>query len=180
VIDIKGITRTTRTLTKAFLASPSSSSPFFDAAVQMNDDEKRDPTPNTIGSISVVSSTAAPSNSVAERQAELGLKQEALDVQSREERPGTKGYLTVFGAFVSLLVTFGQMNTFGTFQTWYSSHQLKSRSQSTISWIGSLQLLVFFLSVNIVCLNCQVQALIWIRRVHRLAVVLIHMDQPDS
>jgi len=169
----------TRVPTKAFLAS-SDSSPFFGAVVQMNDDEKRDLTPNTIGSISVVSSTAAPSNSATERQAELGWKQETRDVQSREERPGTKGYLTVFGAFVSLLVTFGQMNAFGTFQAWYSSHQLASMSQSTISWIGSLQLLVFFLSVNIPYLNLQVQTLTQIFRVHRLAVVLTHMDQPDS
>jgi len=168
----------TRIPTKAFLTS-SDSSFFFGAVVQMNDDEKRDLTPNTIGSISVVSSTATPSDSAAERQA-LGWKQETHDVQSREECPGTKGYLTVFGAFVSLLVTFGQMNAFGTFQAWYSSHQLASMSQSTISWIGSLQLLVFFLSVNIPYLNLQVQTLTKICRVHQLAVVLTHMDQPDS
>lgn len=112
----------------------------------MNDDEKRDSTPNTIGSISVASSTAAPSGSVTERQNELRWEEKTLDVKSGVEHPGTKGYLTVFGAFVSLLVTFGQMNAFGTFQAWYSSHQLKWMSQSTISWIGSLQLLVFFLS----------------------------------
>ncbi|EKM75508.1 hypothetical protein AGABI1DRAFT_46358 [Agaricus bisporus var. burnettii JB137-S8] len=63
-----------------------------------------------------------------------------------EELPGLRGYLTVFGAFVALLVTFGQMNSFGTFQTWYSNHQLSQKSQSTISWIGSIQFLVFFLA----------------------------------
>lgn len=69
---------------------------------------------------------------------------------SDEELPGFRGHLTVFGAFLALLVTFGQMNSFGTFQTWYSSHQLSQKSQSTISWIGSIQLLVFFLAVTVI------------------------------
>ncbi|KAK7453405.1 hypothetical protein VKT23_011670 [Stygiomarasmius scandens] len=60
--------------------------------------------------------------------------------------PQRKRYLTVFGAFLSLLCTFGQMNSFGTFQTWYSIHQLDGLPSSTISWIGSLQLWVFFFS----------------------------------
>lgn len=58
-----------------------------------------------------------------------------------------KAYATVFGAFLALFCTFGQMNAFGTFQTWYSSHQLQHMPPSTISWIGSLQLWVFFVSV---------------------------------
>lgn len=58
-----------------------------------------------------------------------------------------RAHLTVLGAFLALFCTFGQMNTFGTFQTWYASHQLQSMPPSTISWIGSLQLWVFFVSV---------------------------------
>ncbi|KAJ6622076.1 MFS general substrate transporter [Mycena sp. CBHHK59/15] len=58
----------------------------------------------------------------------------------------TKGYLTVFGAFMALFCTFGQMNAFGTFQTWYAEHQLSHLPPSTIAWIGSLQLWVFFFS----------------------------------
>ncbi|CAK5274464.1 unnamed protein product [Mycena citricolor] len=57
-----------------------------------------------------------------------------------------QGYLTVFGAFVALFCTFGQMNTFGTFQAWYSQHQLSALEPSTIAWIGSLQLWIFFFS----------------------------------
>ncbi|KAF7366177.1 MFS general substrate transporter [Mycena venus] len=57
-----------------------------------------------------------------------------------------KGYLTVFGAFMALFCTFGQMNAFGTFQTWYAEHQLSHLEPSTIAWIGSLQLWVFFFS----------------------------------
>ncbi|KAF7339052.1 MFS general substrate transporter [Mycena venus] len=57
-----------------------------------------------------------------------------------------RGYLTVFGAFLALFCTFGQMNAFGTFQAWYAEHQLSHLEPSTIAWIGSLQLSVFFFS----------------------------------
>ncbi|KAJ3502276.1 hypothetical protein NLJ89_g8964 [Agrocybe chaxingu] len=59
---------------------------------------------------------------------------------------GSKAYLTVLGAFLSLFFTFGQMNAFGTFQAWYATHQLQHLPPSTISWIGSLQLWIFFFS----------------------------------
>ncbi|TFK68820.1 MFS general substrate transporter [Pluteus cervinus] len=57
-----------------------------------------------------------------------------------------RAQLTVFGAFLALFCTFGQFNAFGTFQTWYAAHQLHHLSPSTIAWIGSLQLWVFFFS----------------------------------
>jgi len=60
---------------------------------------------------------------------------------------GLMAYLTTFGAFIALFFTFGQMNAFGIFQAWYSEHQLAGMAASTISWVGSLQLWIFFLSV---------------------------------
>lgn len=66
---------------------------------------------------------------------------------SENSEGGAKAYLTVFGAFLALFCTFGQMNAFGTFQAWYTTHQLSTLHASTISWIGSLQLWVFFFSV---------------------------------
>ena len=64
--------------------------------------------------------------------------------------PGLKAYLTTFGAFTALFFTFGKMNAFGTFQAWYSTHQLAGVPASTISWIGSLQLWIFFFLVSYV------------------------------
>jgi hypothetical protein len=61
---------------------------------------------------------------------------------------GLKAHLTVLGAFMALACTFGQLSAFGTFQAWYSSHQLQHMPASTISWIGSLQFWVFFFSVR--------------------------------
>ncbi|KAF9810515.1 hypothetical protein IEO21_06876 [Rhodonia placenta] len=63
---------------------------------------------------------------------------------------GWHGWLSVFGAFLALYCTFGQLNAFGTFQTWYGDHQLRHLAPSTISWIGSLQLWVFFFSGGII------------------------------
>ncbi|KAH7913362.1 MFS general substrate transporter [Hygrophoropsis aurantiaca] len=57
---------------------------------------------------------------------------------------GGQAWLTVFGAFMALVCTFGQMNAFGTYQSWYSDHQLSHMSPFSISWIGSLQLWTFF------------------------------------
>ena len=61
---------------------------------------------------------------------------------------GRAAWLTVFGAFLALFCTFGQLNAFGTFQTWYAEHQLRDLPPSTIAWIGSLQLWMFFFSVS--------------------------------
>ena len=61
---------------------------------------------------------------------------------------GLAAWLTVFGAFLALFCSFGQMNAFGTFQSWYTTHQLRDLHPSTIAWIGSVQLWVFFFSVS--------------------------------
>ncbi|GJF00222.1 MFS general substrate transporter [Phanerochaete sordida] len=59
---------------------------------------------------------------------------------------GWRAWLTVFGAFLALMCTFGQLSSFGTFQSWYTEHQLQSFAPSTVSWIGSIQLWMFFFS----------------------------------
>lgn len=61
---------------------------------------------------------------------------------------GIAAWLTVFGAFLALFCSFGQMNAFGTFQSWYTTHQLRDLHPSTVAWIGSVQLWVFFFSVS--------------------------------
>ena len=63
---------------------------------------------------------------------------------------GLKAYLTVLGAFITLAATFGQLSAFGTFQAWYASHQLQHMPASMISWIGSLQLWIFFFTVRFI------------------------------
>jgi hypothetical protein len=68
--------------------------------------------------------------------------------ERREQRDRLNPALTVLGAFLALFCTFGQMNSFGTYHSWYSRHQLHGLSPSKISWIGSLQLWFFFFTVR--------------------------------
>ncbi|KAG1725078.1 major facilitator superfamily domain-containing protein [Suillus paluster] len=63
---------------------------------------------------------------------------------------GFRGYMTVFGAFFALFAAFGQSMAFGIFQLWYSQNQLVDYTASDISWIGSVQLWVFFFSGSFV------------------------------
>jgi hypothetical protein len=59
---------------------------------------------------------------------------------------GLWAWLQVVGAFMVLFNTWGILNTFGVFQTYYESGALFDESSSNISWIGSLQ--AFFVLVG--------------------------------
>ncbi|KAL2025217.1 hypothetical protein VTO58DRAFT_105307, partial [Aureobasidium pullulans] len=52
---------------------------------------------------------------------------------------GTKAWLQVLGAFFLFFNSWGIINTFGAYQTYYQSGILASSSPSDISWIGSVQ-----------------------------------------
>ncbi|KAJ6035869.1 monocarboxylate permease-like protein [Penicillium herquei] len=59
-------------------------------------------------------------------------------------------WLQVLGAFCLNLNTWGLMNTFGVFQTFYELDLLASTSSSDISWIGSTQAFLMFIVSAIV------------------------------
>ncbi|KAI3618204.1 monocarboxylate permease-like protein [Moniliophthora roreri] len=69
-----------------------------------------------------------------------------IHVHKTSSESRCRAHLTILGAFLALFCTFGQMNAFGTFQNYYHAHQLVTYEASTISWIGSLQLWIFFFS----------------------------------
>lgn len=52
---------------------------------------------------------------------------------------GIQAWLQVLGSWVTLVATWGLVNTFGVYQTYYETTLLTSSSSSAISWIGSLQ-----------------------------------------
>ncbi|POS78967.1 MFS monocarboxylate transporter [Diaporthe helianthi] len=52
---------------------------------------------------------------------------------------GTRAWLQVFGAFGVFFNTWGLLNTFGVFQTYYETGNLFVESSSNISWVGSIQ-----------------------------------------
>ncbi|OQD85338.1 hypothetical protein PENANT_c010G03688 [Penicillium antarcticum] len=52
---------------------------------------------------------------------------------------GLKAWLQVLGTFFIFFNTWGILNTFGAYQTYYETGQLYTTSSSNISWIGSVQ-----------------------------------------
>lgn len=52
---------------------------------------------------------------------------------------GTKAWLQVLGAFFLFFNSWGIINTFGVYQTYYETNFLASSTSSDISWIGSVQ-----------------------------------------
>ncbi|KAI0160623.1 major facilitator superfamily transporter [Xylariaceae sp. FL1272] len=52
---------------------------------------------------------------------------------------GLEAWLVLVGAFVIMIYTYGLVNSFGVFQTYYETELLTDRSSSDISWVGSLQ-----------------------------------------
>lgn len=54
------------------------------------------------------------------------------------------GWLSVLGAFFSMFVTFGYLNSFGIYQDFYQRQFLPDYPPSTIAWIGSLQYFLIF------------------------------------
>ena len=56
---------------------------------------------------------------------------------------GLKAWMQVLGAFFLFFNSWGIINTFGVYQTYYETNFLQSSSSSNISWIGSVQ--AFFL-----------------------------------
>lgn len=61
---------------------------------------------------------------------------------------GTQAWLQVLGSWVVLVATWGLVNTFGVYQTYYETELKGAGSASNISWIGSLQAaLLLFIGV---------------------------------
>lgn len=117
----------------------------------------------------VADSMASSSEQTAERDSTLSVAKskespvEPLDVETGESRQETQGppnppsssnqaaisepppngglvaWLHVLGCFMLFFNTWGILNTFGVFQTYYESGQLFVKSSSDISWIGSIQ-----------------------------------------
>ncbi|KAJ6584098.1 MFS general substrate transporter [Mycena vulgaris] len=58
---------------------------------------------------------------------------------------GSKAWLTVMGAWFVLFSTFGYLYSYGVYQDFYTREYLTNHSPSSISWIGSFQLMMPFM-----------------------------------
>lgn len=65
----------------------------------------------------------------------------------KDEYPdgGLRAWLVVFGAACSTFSTFGYVNSWGVFQSYYSEELLRDQSPSSIAWIGSMQYALVFI-----------------------------------
>ncbi|GEM11995.1 MFS monocarboxylate transporter [Rhodotorula toruloides] len=57
---------------------------------------------------------------------------------------GLRAWLNVLGGFLILFASFGLVTAYGVFQAYYKQAFLRDHSESAISWIGSVQLCLFF------------------------------------
>ncbi|KAF9878019.1 hypothetical protein CkaCkLH20_04595 [Colletotrichum karsti] len=62
---------------------------------------------------------------------------------------GKKAWLSVLGSFLVYFASFGVVNSFGFFQTFYQHEYLSNYSPSTISFIGTLQITLLYLSGSV-------------------------------
>lgn len=59
---------------------------------------------------------------------------------------GMRAWLNIVGCTLIAMTGFGQVTAFGVFQTYYAENMLATESSSTISWIGSVQILLLYIS----------------------------------
>ncbi|BGP29233.1 hypothetical protein JCM10296v2_000971 [Rhodotorula toruloides] len=57
---------------------------------------------------------------------------------------GLRAWLNVLGGFLILFASFGLVTAYGVFQAYYKQAFLRDHSESAISWIGSVELCLFF------------------------------------
>ncbi|KAK6502089.1 hypothetical protein TWF481_009898 [Arthrobotrys musiformis] len=57
---------------------------------------------------------------------------------------GLKAWLTVLGAAISMFCSFGYVNAFGVYESYYLSVILKNKTADDIAWIGSIQIAFIF------------------------------------
>lgn len=82
------------------------------------------------------------------RTAEANLSDNSAEAEKRSTAPdnpspppngGLVAWLQVLASFMVFFNTWGVLNTFGNFQTYYESGQLFVQSSANISWVGSIQ-----------------------------------------
>jgi hypothetical protein len=78
--------------------------------------------------------------------AELGQGRTPLDSSNFGKMPdgGTRAWLVAAGAAMIFFCCLGFSNSFGAFEEYYLTHQLRQESPDNIAWIGSLSAFLQF------------------------------------
>ncbi|GAB7326069.1 hypothetical protein MBLNU13_g10098t1 [Cladosporium sp. NU13] len=108
-------------------------------------------TPISSSPVAKSSDDMSSSNATDQEPCEKTADAEANIPQQQQQKPpggppggpppngGTTAWLQVLGGFFLFFNTWGILNTFGVFQTYYESGDLFQETSSNISWIGSIQ-----------------------------------------
>ncbi|KAJ7876114.1 major facilitator superfamily domain-containing protein [Mycena olivaceomarginata] len=91
-----------------------------------------------------------PTLAASEESEKIGREDDILttppDIWSAEYPDGgTRAWLIVFGGACTTFSTFGLVNAWGVFQSYYTETLLKDSSPSDIAWIGSIQYALIFI-----------------------------------
>ncbi|KAJ7350620.1 major facilitator superfamily domain-containing protein [Mycena albidolilacea] len=91
-----------------------------------------------------------PTLAASEESEKIGKEDDILttppDIWSAEYPDGgTRAWLIVFGGACTTFSTFGLVNAWGVFQSYYTETLLKDSSPSDIAWIGSIQYALIFI-----------------------------------
>ncbi|GBE79003.1 Aspyridones efflux protein [Sparassis crispa] len=62
---------------------------------------------------------------------------------------GLRAWSNIAGCFLLAFTSYGQLNAFGVFQTYYSQTLLRGHSVSAIAWIGSTQLTISYIAGSV-------------------------------
>lgn len=81
-------------------------------------------------------------------QQSLIANQQAYEIYDSDAYPegGKEAWLCAAGTAGIMFCSLGYANSFGVFQSYYMQHQLHNHTPDEISWIGSIQVFLVFLS----------------------------------
>ncbi len=80
------------------------------------------------------------SESISETEHPLDVEKPSPDADIIDKAPdgGARAWLVASGGFFILFCGLGFANSFGTFEEYYLTHQLKGYSPDDVAWIGSV------------------------------------------
>ncbi|KAJ3737844.1 hypothetical protein DFJ43DRAFT_1046606 [Lentinula guzmanii] len=94
-------------------------------------------------SLETVHETGAPANEKNDEDVgnDTSIDRKTLMGENLDDFPdgGLRAWSMVLGTFLSAFATFGFVNSWGVFQSYYEQTLLKDSSPSDIAWIGSVQ-----------------------------------------
>jgi hypothetical protein len=111
----------------------------------LDDDEKAFPSQDSLDNAAALESGAGASAARPAAVTRTVSKTHSVNNVNSIPNGGLRAWLQVAGSFFLFFNSWGIINTFGVYQTYYESAILAAETPSTISWIGSVQAFLLML-----------------------------------